>query len=88
MSTDVGPAVGQVFRATVSRPYTVAGVRKVHVRTTEWVVTDNDGETLTADVVGVVSESDRPPFSGYPETLIMLVSSYRRRLSTGEVEES
>lgn len=82
-----GIAVGQVFHSMDSRPYTIDGVRHLHTRTTEWEITEVDDEFLAADAVGIVSETDRPAFAGYPVDLTMLISSYQRRLSSGEIRE-
>lgn len=79
--------IGQTFQSTESRPYTADGVRLVHTRVTEWEITEVDGEFLAAEAVGLVSETNRPTFAGYPTELTMLVSSYQRRLGTGEIVE-
>jgi hypothetical protein len=79
--------IGQTFHSTTSRPYTVDGVRHVHTRVTEWEVVECDDEFMAAAAVGVVSEIDRPEFAGYPTDITMLVSSYQRRLATGEIVE-
>jgi hypothetical protein len=79
--------VGQTFQSTVTRPYTTDGERRIHTRVTEWEVTECDGEFLAAAAVGIVSEIDRPDFAGYPTELTMLVSSYQRRIATGEIVE-
>jgi hypothetical protein len=79
--------IGQIFQSTESRAYTQDGAKAVHTRTNEWEITECDDEFLAAVYVGTVSEANRPAFAGYPTDLTMLVSSYERRIKTGEIVE-